>query len=164
LVKTQGGGDVDAYHIALYPNASGSVANNSVDGLFFFNQVTALTDLSILVARIRLASYGNSDLNITKAYALTWSINSNRTFYQAVLCMDERTNSSFMIVSYERLDKSLEDDCFCYDADLQENTFHASATDSNCNVPGQFIFQLNVNAPPNSICLYLKKKKFHENL
>jgi hypothetical protein len=116
-------------------------------GSFCFDQVTNQTDLLMLGEKIN-NEFNNSysQFNPTKAYVITWSyyINSVSTMYQVVLCMDNKTSNSFMIVSYAELDiQSDTNPSFYSDSLNHKNTFTASINGSNCNTPGQYVFQLN---------------------
>jgi hypothetical protein len=58
--------------------------------------------------------------------------------------MNEKTKSSFMIVSYAELDvPPVGQCCFFIDKANHTHQYQASTVWSNSGVPGQFIFQLN---------------------
>jgi hypothetical protein len=148
----------EGFHVMPFNNSSPYIS-----GLSYFNQVINSMDLSILSSKIRSA-YSTTHGNFTAkfAYTITWLLtlnnfdmqNLNITFYQVILCSDGV--SSFMIVSYEQMDFTPDKPSFYFDTLLQENTFMPSITDSNCNVSGQFIFQLNTVSPEPSPSLFLQ--------
>ena len=69
---------------------------------------------------------------------------------------------SFMIVKYENLDVKPDfyltyPNMFYYDPLWQENGFTGSTNESNCGVPGQFVFQLNkIKQITESITFFLR--------
>jgi hypothetical protein len=122
----------------------------NADKSFYFGQVSDSSDLSSLSSKIQLAFPSYSNFSATTAYAITWDIYfkiesnpKNTVFYQVVLCTDMQ--SSFMIVSYQQLD-FLPDSPYVY-FDILNNThsIYANITSTNCNVPGQNVYQLNSN-------------------
>jgi hypothetical protein len=133
------------------------LSTEQVYGLFCFDQVNSSTDFIELTDMIRAAFPTNySSYQATVAFAITWSINSNTSssLYQVVLCLDERTNSSFMIVIFAELGlPSEKHPSFYFDTDLQANLFQSSINDSNCGIPGRFVFQLNSIHPQTCLLI-----------
>jgi hypothetical protein len=121
--------------------------SNSFGGSFYFNQVENINDLDSVTVRIKLAFPAYYSFKATTTYVITWVYNNNSkstesTLLQVVLSTDMK--SSFMIVCYAQLNvPSDTNTAFYIDTYWQKNTFRVSTNDSNCNVPGQFIFQLN---------------------
>jgi hypothetical protein len=131
-------GEVLLYHVMPYYIAKAR-------GVFYFSPVGSIDYLNLLAAKIRAVyTTGFSNFIIKNAYSITWfmNISSSLVLYQVILCTDMQF--SFMLVSYVNLDLASDtNSSFYIDAELQENTFNASTTKSNSDVPGQFIFQLN---------------------
>jgi hypothetical protein len=113
-------------------------------GTFYLNQVEDSTDLSMLNAKIK-AAYPAPGFNGTQAYTFTWSMNINgqAVLFQVAICWDTSTNGSYMIVSYGELGVPSDQLTYFVDGANQKNYFDASLTESNCGVPGQYIFELN---------------------
>jgi hypothetical protein len=131
--------------------------DNSVGKCYFHDNDLSQNELEMLSARIHNANLaGNNSVNITTAFTITWSIEIKKklTLFQVVLCMDNSTTSSFMIVSYAKLDILPDTSIFFYDIDLHEIAFEASTTGSNCGVPGQYIFQLNTMKSATTCTLF----------
>jgi hypothetical protein len=128
---------------------------------WYANQVSPIyTDL--LNLKIKSAFPDTKD-SLLPCCSLTWStdtglfdyslgVNTNNTLYQVVFCTNLTANTTFMIVSYAQLALPPDRPSFFVDSESQVNTFQASTTDSNCGVPGQFIFQLNTIYQQN--CYY----------
>jgi hypothetical protein len=132
----------------IKPYEHGSNQSSDGDGLYYFDQVISTADISTLSSRIQAAfPVEYSSFQVKTAYAITWLFNATfpkTTLYQVVLCLDHKTNRSFMIVSYSKLDLPSETNpSFYQDTLLLPNNFEASTTGSNCRVPGQFVFQFN---------------------
>jgi hypothetical protein len=118
----------------------------------YFNQVNDSTSLNLLTARIRAAYPTYKFFNATNSYAITWYLKSVKTCLHQVVLVTNMT-FSFMIVSYEKLEIPPDRMPFYIDAHFQQITFQGSVNDSNSDVPGQFIFQLNTIQQQNhSIC------------
>jgi hypothetical protein len=123
--------------------------NSNADGIFFFDQISGKAYLNLLTAKIK-AAYPTAeykDFLVSTAYSITWLFNANSksTLVQVVLCTNIKQKTSFMIVSYKKLDLASDiNPSFYVDTMKRKINFHASLTGSNCGVPGQFIFQLNV--------------------
>jgi hypothetical protein len=124
--------------------------SNSSRGGFYFNQVVSDSDyLNLLSTKIRNANpttTSYSSFSATTAYTITWVITDantaeSSTLFQVALCTDMHT--SFMVVSYAELNIPSDDQCCYFNGTLgNKNSFQASTTDSNSNVPGQFVFPL----------------------
>jgi hypothetical protein len=117
--------------------------------------------LSELNARIKSAfPTMNSNFNATSALVATvvlTKINKNATtLIQMALCINP-SSVTFLIVSYAQMDIPPKNPVGFYEIPL----FHANATfqvsdkESNCGVPGQFIFQF-VNQAGSVFVLFLK--------
>jgi hypothetical protein len=141
FLKTKNG---KSYHISPFHYLNS-------EGLFCFDQVLKSSDLSILNGKIRTSFPSQfSSFQATLCYLITWSIQVilDLTFYQVALCTDLK--SSFMIVSYAKTDVLSDTfSSFYFDPLQQETVFLPSTNESNCNAPGQFIFQLN-DIPQNN--------------
>jgi hypothetical protein len=151
--------------------------------LYFFGQVEGVY-LSLLTAKINKdVNDSSASFQATKAYAITWSDSNDANLasilYQVVLCMDEKTNASFMIVSFAKLDAQPSAKTpFFWDPFNRKTEFNSSTNDSNCGIPGQFIFPLDpikgifklkkennmfrqlANFQSNLFCIHFQIKKF----
>jgi hypothetical protein len=115
---------------------------------FYFGEVSDPSDLSSLSRKIQLAFSSFSSFSATTAYAITWDIYfrirrdpEQTVFYQVVLCTD--MHSSFMIVSYQQLDFQSDAPTVYFDILNNTHSIYANLTSTNCNVPGQYVYQLN---------------------
>jgi hypothetical protein len=104
---------------------------------------TTLTKISSLVQAAYPQQFTAFSANT--GYIITWNItgsSAQSTVYQVILATDEI--HSFMILLYEQLGVTTDVE-HLFIADPSGNSFpiNASTTDSNCGVPGQFIYSLN---------------------
>jgi hypothetical protein len=121
--------------------------SSDCEGIFYFNQVISSIDLNLLSSKIHLAYPTFNSYQADFAYTITWilkkkGLDSKSTLYQVTLVWSGGFGL-FMIISYDHMDFLPDQLAFYFDPLLQEYTFQPSVTDSNCNVSGQFIFQLN---------------------
>jgi hypothetical protein len=83
---------------------------------------------------------------------ITWSItiNSKSSLIQVVILAFSQI--SFMIVTYALLDvPSSNKSCFYVEPSSFQHNFSASTTESNCGVPGMFVFPLEQSMSSFSI-------------
>jgi hypothetical protein len=134
---------LNLYHLLPFHINAASTAGEAV---FFFDRILSHVSLTVMSGIIRAAYPSYANFNVSTAYAITWvfDFHSKISVVQVVLCAEMKTNSSFMIVSYARLNVEPDDQCcFYYDTALNRIAFQASTTEFNLGVPGQFVFQLN---------------------
>jgi hypothetical protein len=129
--------NTSSYHIMTYHNIQ-------YEPCVSFSQFTSnITDMSTLNGLIYSAY--NTYVDITTAYAITWF--GQNLLYQVILVQE--MYSSFMIVSYFALEPGDTSWFYYEDTAFQRNTIMRSLNDTNCGVPGRFIFQLNTLAAGN---------------
>ena len=105
---------------------------NIVLSPFYLNQISE---------KIRLAfPKVYEGFNANYAYSITWFF-SEPIFYQVILAADK--THMFMIVNYVILNETSESTVSYAKPNGQEVDFKASTIESNCGVPGQFVFQFN---------------------
>jgi hypothetical protein len=82
--------------------------------------------------------------SVKACYIITWVLTSSSgksTVFQVILATDE--TNSYMIVLYQKLGLAADEASYYTDAKGTTFFFETSTTDSNCGVPGQFIFSFN---------------------
>jgi hypothetical protein len=126
---------------------------------FYFGEVPDPSELSPLSSKIKLAFPSYLNFSASTAYSITWDIYyqaasdpKKTVFYQVVLCTDMQ--SSFMIVTYQQLDFQSDAPTVYFDIYNNTHSIEVSTTDTNCNVPGQYVFQLN-----NIDCMFIEFTK-----
>jgi hypothetical protein len=121
--------------------------HTSSTGSYYVSVTSGMEAVSKLIRSAFPNQYANFSASLCLFY--TWVLTepqlngTNTTLYQVVLSIDNTTNSSFMLVSYAQLDILTDESPFYQEANGLHFHFHGSTTESNCGVPGQFIFQLN---------------------
>jgi hypothetical protein len=113
-------------------------------GAYELNGVqTTLNRMSSMIQAAFPQQY--STFSAITGYVITWNIGHSSgptTVYQVILAKDEI--HSFMILLYEQLGVPTDvEHLFISDASGNSFPINASTTDSNCGVPGQFIYSLN---------------------
>jgi hypothetical protein len=150
LLKTDSQEMHSKYHVVPFHTKLNS------SNIFYYGQVSNSSDLSALSVKIRLA-FPNSNFSANFTYIITWIFNftissqktTHVTLYQVALCMQD--TSSFMIISYQLLGIQSDTPPVYCDSLNKSHSINASTSASNCNVPGQFIFQLNTLNGKNKI-------------
>jgi hypothetical protein len=134
------------YHIVPYHHTNSTGLYYAVEAVGILNSGT-LANISGLIQSAYPQQHAQFSASL--GYIFTWVLTASElsdnitTLFQVTFAMDNTTNSSFMMVCYDQLGLPSDQLTSYQDTNGISIFFKGSTTESNCDVTGQFIFQLN---------------------